>query len=101
MIYLIFQYSYLQVLDLLTTIAFLLIGVREGNPMVRLAIRWSPSPMAGLLLVKIAAVVLGVYCLRKGKEQLLRRINVLFAALVAWNLVALILGALRLAPHGL
>ena len=29
------QYSYLQVLDFLTTIAFLLNGVKEGNPLVR------------------------------------------------------------------
>jgi hypothetical protein len=35
--------------------------------------------------------VLGLYCWRQGRRQLLFRINILFAALVAWNLVALIL----------
>jgi len=31
-----------------------------------------------------------------GKERLLSRINVMFALLVAWNLVALILGSAHL-----
>jgi hypothetical protein len=33
------QFSYLQLLDLLTTIAFLANGVSEGNPIVAFAIR--------------------------------------------------------------
>lgn len=90
---LLWQFSYLQVLDYLTTIAFLLIGVQEGNPVVRLCMNVAPSPMVGLALVKLAALVLGLYCLRLGKDRLLARINVMFAMLVAWNLVALILGA--------
>jgi hypothetical protein len=48
------------------------------------------SPVVGLLAVKILAVLLGVYCWRLGKHALLSRMNLLFAALVAWNLVALI-----------
>lgn len=86
------QYSYLQVLDFLTTIAFMLNGVSEGNPVVRMIMGYSQSPVLGLMLVKIAAVVLGVYCWRMGRERMLVRVNVLFAVLVAWNLVALILG---------
>ena len=39
---LLLQYSYLQMLDLLTTVAFLLHGIHEGNPLVRLALRYSP-----------------------------------------------------------
>ena len=31
---LLWQYSYLQILDFLTTIAFLVNGVKEGNPLV-------------------------------------------------------------------
>jgi len=86
------QYSYLQLLDLLTTIAFLVQGVQEGNPIVRFALEMTPSPLAGLLMVKIAAVVLGVYCWRSDKTKLLGKVNVMFALLIAWNLVALILG---------
>lgn len=93
---LLIQYSYLQALDLLTTVAFLLLEVREGNPLVKLAIDVAPNPLAGLAFVKVAALVLGIYCVRLGKFQLLGRINVLFAVVVAWNLVALIIGVMRL-----
>lgn len=90
---LLWQFSYLQVLDYLTTIAFLMLGVQEGNPLVRFCMEMAPSPMWGLAGVKVAALLLGVYCLRLGKDRLLGRINVMFALLVAWNLVALIFGA--------
>jgi hypothetical protein len=90
---LILQYSYLQVLDFLTTIAFLINGVQEGNPLVRFALRLAPHPLGGLLVVKLAAVALGLYCWMQGREKLLVRINVLFALLVAWNLAALILSS--------
>ena len=90
---LLLQYSYLQVLDFMTTIAFLLNGVREGNPLVRLALHYAPHPLGGLLAIKIAAIGLGLYCWRRGREQLLFRINILFALVVAWNLAALIIGS--------
>lgn len=87
------QYSYLQVLDFLTTIAFLLHGVKEGNPLVRLAISVSGNPITGLLAIKVAAIGLGIYCWRVGKLRLLSRMNVMFAVIVAWNLGALIVGS--------
>jgi hypothetical protein len=87
------QFVYLQLLDLLTTVAFLLQGVQEGNPLVRWIIGASPNPLGGLLGVKILAVALGLFCWRMGKQRLLGRINLLFAALIAWNLVALIAGS--------
>ncbi|MEO8098643.1 MAG: DUF5658 family protein [Acidobacteriota bacterium] len=87
------QYSYLQILDFLTTIAFLVQGVHEGNPIVRFALEYSPNPLGGLLLVKLVAVALGVYCWKVGKLRLLGRMNIMFAALVAWNLACLILGS--------
>ncbi|MEQ1883882.1 MAG: DUF5658 family protein [Bryobacteraceae bacterium] len=92
---LLIQYSYLQVLDLLTTVAFLLNGVREGNPLVRFAIAHAPSPVGGLLFVKIAAIGLGLYCWRRGREKLLTRMNIMFAVLIAWNLAALIVGSVQ------
>lgn len=88
---LLWQYSYLQVLDFLTTIAFLVNGVREGNPLVRLALSAGSNPIGGLVVVKLLAMLLGYYCWRVGKRQLLSRINLLFAFLVAWNMVALIM----------
>jgi hypothetical protein len=92
---LLWQYFYLQALDFLTTIAFLVNGVREGNPLVRLALSVGTNPIGGLIAVKFLAILLGFYCWRVGKRQLLSRINVLFAVLVAWNLVALILSSVQ------
>lgn len=85
------QYSYLQILDFLTTVAFLVHGVQEGNPLVRWAILTAPSPLLGLLVVKVVGIVLGLYCWHTGKVKLLTRINIGFALLVAWNLLSLIL----------
>jgi hypothetical protein len=80
----------------MTTIAFLLHGVREGNPLVRFALQYAPHPLSGLLAVKVAAVALGIYCWRRGRQRLLLRINVLFAAVVVWNMVALIVASSKL-----
>jgi len=90
---LLLQYSYLQVLDLLTTMAFMLHGVREGNPLVRMMMHLTTNPLNGLLLVKLVAVMLGLYCWKVGRSRLLTRINILFAVIVAWNLGALIVAA--------
>ena len=90
------HFSYLQVLDFLTTIAFMINGVKEANPLVRLAVKMSPGPISGLLIVKVLAVMLGIYCWRMGRQRLLSRINFVFAMVVAWNLVALIIGTLAL-----
>jgi hypothetical protein len=51
------------------------------------------NPLGGLVLVKVVAVALGLYCWRVGRGRLLSRINVVFAFIVAWNLAALILAA--------
>lgn len=88
------QFVYLQALDTLTTLAFLSRGVEEANPVVRLVMSWVPSRLGSLLCVKLLAVILAVYCWREGRQRLLGRMNVFFAALVAWNLAALVI-ALR------
>jgi hypothetical protein len=88
---LLLQYAYLQVLDFLTTVAFLLHGVREANPLVRAALLYAPHPLGGLLMIKGAAIGLGMYCWMRGRNRLLNQINVMFALLVAWNLAALII----------
>lgn len=94
---LLIQYSYLQVLDLMTTVAFLLHGIQEGNPFVRLAMKFTANPLGGLLLVKCIALALGIYCWQRGRERLLSRINIMFALVVAWNLAALIAGGISVA----
>jgi hypothetical protein len=92
---LLWQFSYLQLLDVLTTVAFLMVGVQEGNPLVRLALNVAPNPFIGLGLVKLAGMALGLSCAVRGRHQLLGRINMLFAAVVVWNMAALIIGVMR------
>lgn len=87
------QFVYLQLLDILTTIAFLLNGVAESNPVVRWAMQAAPSPFSGLILLKAAALGLGVYCTLSARHQLLKKVNIFFAGLVAYNLFALILAS--------
>ena len=83
-------FGYFQLLDLLTTVVFILHGVKEANPVVKFALTSAPSPIIGLVLVKIAALAMGFYCWRLGRQRLLGRINVLFGVLISWNLFALI-----------
>jgi hypothetical protein len=84
------QFSYLQLLDILTTLVFLASGVHEANPVVRLAMITARSPLWGLLVLKLCAVGGALYCTRTARTRLLTRINLFFAALVVWNLVALL-----------
>ena len=86
------QFAYLQGLDILTTLAFLLAGVQEGNPLVRAAMRFASTPLLGLIAIKASALLLGGFCWWSGRVRLLQRANLFFAVLVAWNLVCLILG---------
>ena len=84
-------FVYLQFLDLLTTIAFLTHGVGEANPFVLWVIRQSPSPLSGLLLIKVLAVLLAVISVVRYRGRLLRKVNYFFAALVSYNLIVLII----------
>ena len=65
MVALLIQFSYLQLLDILTTLAFLAHGVQEGNPLVRILIGETGSPLAGLVAAKAFALILAV-CLEPG-----------------------------------
>lgn len=92
---LLLRYAYLQVLDVLTTLAFLAHGVAEGNPFVEFLMVNAGSPLAGLVAVKVLALLLGLFCQFTGRFRLLRRANVLFSGLVVWNLIALILSSVK------
>ena len=86
------QYGYLQVLDVLTTLAFLKGGVDEANPLVATLMQAAPSPVSVLIAIKICALVLGIYCWRVQRRTALSRANTFYAVLVAWNLLCLIVG---------
>lgn len=85
------EFVYLQLLDVLTTLAFLMLGVAEANPIVNWAMSLGPTPIEGLVWLKLAGVVLAGLCVWQSREKLLRRINIFFAVLVAYNLVVIIL----------
>jgi hypothetical protein len=77
----------LQCCDAVTTLAFLKHGVAEANPLIRLALRVSATPAIPLLGFKIAACAIAWFAWRSSRVRLLRRINLFFAACVAWNLL--------------
>jgi Domain of unknown function (DUF5658) len=91
---LLLQCTYLQVLDFLTTIAFLLHRVQEANPLVQFFVREMGNPISGVLAVKLLGVLMGLYCWRSRRAKLVARMNYFFGFLIVWNLVALILAPL-------
>lgn len=83
------KFAALQVLDMLTTLWFLQDGVREANPLVRAALAAWAEPAWALAGVKLAALVPAWWAWRSKRHGLLRKINLLFAACVVWNVTVL------------
>ena len=81
-------FIYLQVLDFLTTILFLKLGLAEASWVVAALIRW--SPFFGVLAAKLGTITLALIAIRLNKEQLMRWANVGYGGVVAWNLVCMI-----------
>lgn len=92
---LLLEFSYLQGLDILTTVVFLLKGLTQSNFLLTTALSLFSSPLAGLIAFRAGMLVLGLYCWRSGRVRTLTRLNVAFAFLVAWNLGVLIVAATR------
>jgi len=86
---LLFEFLGLQVMDALTTLLFLRHGVSEANPLVRAVVGASAEPALGLAISKAFAMTLALYAWHSGRRVLLRRMNLLFALCVVWNLVAI------------
>jgi len=74
----------LQCLDLLTTLAILARGGVELNPVVRSLMPWTGQLLA---LVVSKAIVLSAVLLLIRRRRLLRFANILYTALIAWNVV--------------
>jgi hypothetical protein len=87
------QFAYLQALDLLSTIAFLVHGVGEANPLVRWSMQLTPHPLGGLFVMKCVALVMAFYATKTQREKLMSRINLIYAGIISWNLVCLVLAA--------
>jgi|WetSurMetagenome_2_1015567.scaffolds.fasta_scaffold961734_2 hypothetical protein len=85
-------FLYLQVLDFLTTLIGMKIGLGEVSPFIRWLMHADPA--VGLVVSKLIALVLGGLCLWLNKRHLVRWINYWYAGLVVWNMM-LIFGVLR------
>jgi hypothetical protein len=81
-------FLYLQVLDALTTWVGFRVGLSEASPFIRALMHF--GPLAGLFASKLLAVVLGGYCVWRGRFRLIEILNYWYAALVVWNLALIV-----------
>jgi hypothetical protein len=86
-------FLYLQVLDFLTTILFLKLGLQEGNWMVGWLVRW--SPVLGVLAAKLGTVLLALIAIHYHRHRVIRLANLGYGGVVVWNLLCMILAQTR------
>lgn len=79
----------LQVLDVLTTLVGLHFGAHEGSTFVGHLLR--TGPLNGLIVSKILAAGLAAFAVFLNRKRVLVFLNFWFAAVVAWNLIAIYL----------
>lgn len=83
-------FVYLQLLDFLTTMIGLRLGLSEASPTIRPFI----EPLGMALAVGVSKVIafsLAGFCLFTRREHIIRWINYWFAALVVWNMMLIII----------
>ena len=88
---LLIQFLGLQIADAVTTLVFLQHGVNEANPLIRVALALFGQPALGLVIAKALGIGVALVAWRTGRRGMLRKINLLFAACVAWNLLTILL----------
>ncbi len=76
-------------MDALTTLVFLNMGVKEGNPLIGLALTQADQPGLAIVAAKLFAVALAAYAWRSGRKRLLLKMDILFALCVCWNLIVI------------
>ena len=84
-------FIYLQVLDLLTTIIGLRLGLGEASPFIRGLISFGPA--LAVMLSKVVAFLLVGICFALKRRPLIKRINYGYAALAVWNLGLILVAA--------
>ena len=82
-------FIYLQLLDLLTTLLFLKLGLGEASWVVAALIRW--SPLLGVLLAKLGTITLAIIAVRLHKDRLMRVANVGYSGVIVWNLFCMLI----------
>jgi len=89
------MFAGLQMLDVLSTTVCLVRGVPEGNPIVRWTMVAAGSSLVGLLYAKTLAMMMGAICWRCGGLSLLRRATLAYAAVIGWNVLALLAAVIQ------
>jgi hypothetical protein len=77
-------FLYLQLLDFMTTLIGMKLGLGEASPFIRSLMHLGPS--AGLAASKLVAFALCGLCVWLNKRHVVRWINYWYAALVFWNM---------------
>jgi hypothetical protein len=86
-------FVFLQVLDILTTLIGLRLGAGESSVFIARLMHLGTVP--GLMISKILAVILVLIALRHRQPRIVVMANFWFAAVVTWNLVAIVSQAWR------
>jgi hypothetical protein len=82
-------FLYLQLLDVLTTWLGLRMGLIEVNPIVQFLIHL--GSFARVLSSKAVALVIGGFCVYRRRLRVIHFANCWYAAVVIWNLAALVI----------
>jgi len=77
-------FLYLQLLDFLTTMVGIQLGLSESSPFIRWMM--TANPTVGLAASKVVAVLIAGICIATNRPNLIKWVNVWYAALVVWNL---------------
>jgi hypothetical protein len=77
-------FALLQLADLGTTIAVFRLGGVEQNPLIQHLM--GGGAVQGVIVAKVLALSIGVGCLLAAKHRTLVIANLVFGAIVAWNL---------------
>jgi hypothetical protein len=77
-------FLYLQLLDFLTTMVGIQVGLAESSPFIRWMM--TSNPAVGLAASKIVAVLIAGICIATNRPNLIKWVNGWYAALAVWNL---------------
>jgi hypothetical protein len=81
-------FLYLQVLDFLTTLVGLKLGISEASPFIRSLLHLGPGIAVGAS--KFVALGLAGVCVIINRAYLVRWVNYWYAAIVVWNLCTIL-----------
>jgi hypothetical protein len=83
-------FIFLQVADILSTLACMHYGGYEGNPIARWILAKAPTPIIGMIWLKVMATIQAAIIFNFRKIHLLVIVNWFFGLVVLWNLLLLI-----------